>query len=135
MWWHAAKTANVNNSCVTRFTCIFVKASNVPQKKSNLEELLIFKLHVQTDNNWIFESLFHPFKILQAIHIRPGTVPCRTVPGRASADVIIYRRRPAPVRYVSTQEKIPKHGPVPERLNSPVMVTIALFRYWWVVTI
>jgi len=28
--------------------------------------------------------------------------------GRASADVIIYRRRPAPVRYVTTQEKSSK---------------------------
>ena len=42
--------------------------------------------------------------------------------GRASADVIIYRRRPAPVRYVTTQEKILKKRPVPGQLsNSPVM--------------
>ena len=46
----------------------------------------------------------------------------RVVPGRASADVIKYRRRPAPVRYVTTQEKILKNSPVPRRLtNSPVM--------------
>jgi len=45
-----------------------------------------------------------------------------SVPGRTSADVIIYRRRPAPVRYVTTQEKILKNRPVPGRLsNSPVM--------------
>jgi len=51
---------------------------------------------------------------------RPGTVRCPadllqrrsgavrhlTVPGRASADVSIYRRRSAPLRYVTTQEKI-----------------------------
>jgi len=42
--------------------------------------------------------------------------------GRASADVFIYRRRPAPVRYVTTQKKILKNRPVPGRLsNSPVM--------------
>ena len=33
-----------------------------------------------------------------------GTIRHRTVPGRTSADVIIYRRRPAPVRYVTMQE-------------------------------
>jgi len=50
---------------------------------------------------------------------RPGTVRHLTVPGRSSADVSIYRRRPVPVRYVTTQEKI---RPVPGRLsNSPVM--------------
>jgi len=53
---------------------------------------------------------------------RPGTVRQRTVTGRASADVFIYRRRPANVRYVTTQEKILKNRPVPGRLsNSPVM--------------
>jgi len=42
--------------------------------------------------------------------------------GRASADVFIYRRRSAPVRYVITQKKLLKNRPVPERLsNSPVM--------------
>jgi len=42
--------------------------------------------------------------------------------GRASADVIVYRRRPAPVRYVTTQEKNLKNRPVLGRLsNSPVM--------------
>jgi len=30
---------------------------------------------------------------------------CRTVPGRASAGVIMYRRRPAPVRFVTTQRQ------------------------------
>jgi len=46
----------------------------------------------------------------------------RTVPDRASADVFIYRRRPAPIRYVTTQEKILKNRPVPGRLSkSPVM--------------
>jgi len=44
------------------------------------------------------------------------------VPGQASADVFIYRRRPAPVRYVTTQKKILKNRPVPGRLsNLPVM--------------
>ena len=28
--WHAAKRANINNLCVTRFTCIFVNSSNSP---------------------------------------------------------------------------------------------------------
>jgi len=41
------------------------------------------------------------------------TVRCRTVPGRASTDVIICRRRPAPVRYVTTQKKILKNRPGP----------------------
>jgi len=46
----------------------------------------------------------------------------RTVPGRASADDIIYRRRPLPVRYVTTQEKFLKIRRGPGRLsNSPVM--------------
>ena len=45
-----------------------------------------------------------------------------TVPVRASSDVFIYRRRPAPVRYVTTQMKISKNRPVPGRLsNSPMM--------------
>ena len=55
---------------------------------------------------------------------RQGTVRHRTVPGRAPADVFIYRRRTAPVRYVTMQEKILKTRPVPGRLsNSPVMCT------------
>ena len=33
--------------------------------------------------------------------------------GRAPYDVFIYRRRPAPVRYVTTQEKTLKNRPVP----------------------
>jgi len=42
--------------------------------------------------------------------------------GRASGDVIIYRRRPAPVWYVTTQDIILKNRPVPGRLShSPVM--------------
>jgi len=42
--------------------------------------------------------------------------------GRAFADVCIYRRWPAPVRYVITQEKILKNRPVHKGLsNSPVM--------------
>jgi len=42
--------------------------------------------------------------------------------GLASADVIIYRRRPATVRYVITQKKTLKNRAVPRRLsNSPVM--------------
>jgi len=46
----------------------------------------------------------------------------RTVPGRASADDIIYRCRPPPVQYVTTQEKFLKNRPMPGRLsNSPVM--------------
>jgi len=53
---------------------------------------------------------------------RPGTVRHRTVPVRASADVIIYRRQPAPIRYVTTQEKNLKNRPVPGRLSDlPVM--------------
>ena len=44
------------------------------------------------------------------------------IAGRAPADVFIYRRRSAPVRYVTTQKKILKNRPVPGRLsNSPVM--------------
>ena len=39
---------------------------------------------------------------------RRGTVRHRTVLGLAPADVFIYRRRTAPVRYVTTQEKISK---------------------------
>jgi len=43
---------------------------------------------------------------------------------RAPSDVFIYRRRTAPVRYVTTQEKILKNRPVPGRLsNSSVMCT------------
>ena len=42
--------------------------------------------------------------------------------GRAPYDVFICRRRPAPVRYVTTQKKILKNRPVPGRLsNSPMM--------------
>ena len=44
--------------------------------------------------------------------------------GRAPADDFMYRRRTAPVRYVTTPEKILKNRPVPGRLlNSPVMCT------------
>jgi len=47
----------------------------------------------------------YPTDLLQR---RQGTVRCRTVPGWAPADVFIFRRRTAPVRYVTTQEKILK---------------------------
>ena len=41
---------------------------------------------------------------------------------RVSADFIIYRRRPAPERHLTAQEKIPKNRPVHERVsNSPVI--------------
>jgi len=33
---------------------------------------------------------------------RRGTVQYRTVPGRASGDVMIYRCHPAPVQYITT---------------------------------
>ena len=53
---------------------------------------------------------------------RPGAVRHFTVPGRAAADVHIYRHRPAPVRYVTTQEKNLKNRPLPGLLsNWPVM--------------
>ena len=53
---------------------------------------------------------------------RQGTIRCRTVPDRASADVIMYRCRPAPLRYLTTQEKILKIRPLSARsLNSPVI--------------
>jgi len=53
-----------------------------------------------------------------------GTVRHCTVPVWAPADVFIYRRRTAPVRYVTMQEKILKNRLVPGRLsNSPVMCT------------
>jgi len=71
------------------------------------------------------ENLFHscknrpwivrwPADLLQR---RPGIVRCRTVPGRDSVDVIIYRRQPAPVRYVTTKEKIIKTRSVSGRLS------------------
>ena len=60
-----------------------------------------------------------PANLLQR---RPGTIRHRTVPGRSSADVIIYKHRPAPVRYVTTQEKSLKNRSVPGPLsNSPLM--------------
>jgi len=50
---------------------------------------------------------FHPCKIGRApLQRQPGTVRCRAVPSRASGDVHIHRRRPAPVRYVTTKDKI-----------------------------
>jgi len=42
--WHKAKGTNINNSCVTRFTCIFVNAPNYPEMNRNFEELLIYML-------------------------------------------------------------------------------------------
>jgi len=55
---------------------------------------------------------------------RFGTV-CHTGPSQASADVIIYRRRPVPVQYLTTQEK---NRPVPGRLsNSPVICKLLTF--------
>ena len=66
-------------------------------------------------------TVWCPTDLLQR---RQGTVRHRTVPGRAPADVFIYRRWTVPVRYVTTQEKILKNRPVPGRLsNSPVMCT------------
>jgi len=51
-----------------------------------------------------------------------GVLFVRNPPGRASAGDIIYRRRPPPVRYVTTQEKFLKNRPMPGRLsNLPVM--------------
>jgi len=47
MLWHAVKSANISHLCVTRFTCIFVNASNFTQKNRNFEELLIYTL-IQT---------------------------------------------------------------------------------------
>ena len=53
--------------------------------------------------------LFNPCKIGQATYgARLNSYNADRAPydaGRASADVIVYRRRSAPVRYVTTQEK------------------------------
>jgi len=43
---------------------------------------------------------------------------CRTVPGRTSADVIIHRRKPAPVRNVTTHWKTVFICPVPGRISN-----------------
>ena len=74
--------------------------------------------------------MFHPCKIGRALYgvrlisYNAVLTPSwhRLVPGLASADDIIYRRRPPPVRYVTTQKKFLKNRPMPGRLsNSPVM--------------
>jgi len=60
--------------------------------------------------------------VLNLLQRRPGAIQHFTVLGRASADVSINRRWPAPLWYVTTQENILKNIPVPGRLsNSPVM--------------
>jgi len=53
------------------------------------------------------ENLFYPCKIDRAdlSRRRSGTVRSCTVTGQVSADVYIYRRRPAPVQYVTTKDK------------------------------
>jgi len=51
------------------------------------------------------------------------------VTGRAPADVFIYRRRTAPVRYVTTQEKILKNSPVPGRLSNWPVISTSLKSY------
>ena len=51
------------------------------------------------------------------------------MPGRASSDVIIYRRRPALVRYVTTQEKILKNRPMPGRLSISTVICKSLKSY------
>ena len=57
----------------------------------------------------------------------PGRSPTTPAGHRTTlADIIIYRRWPAPVRYVTTQLKILKYRPVPRRVsNSPVILQIA----------
>jgi len=53
------------------------------------------------------ENVFHPCKIGVRLNSYNAV--------RAPADDIIYRRRPPPVRYVTTQEKFLKNRPVPGR--------------------
>ena len=53
----------------------------------------------------------------------------RTVPGRASTDDIIYRCRPAPVRYVTTLEKFLKNRPVPGQLSNSLVICKSLKSY------
>jgi len=65
------------------------------------------------------ENLFHPCKIGLAPY---GVRLISYNAGRSSAGVIIYRWRPAPVRYVTTQGKLLKNCPVPGQLSkSPLM--------------
>jgi len=53
---------------------------------------------------------------------RPGTVQHRTVPGRASADVFLYRRAGAHPICDHARENSYKNRPLPGRLsNLPVM--------------
>jgi len=47
------------------------------------------------------ENVFHPCKIARAPY---GALVISNNAGRASADAVICRRRPAPVRYETTQE-------------------------------
>jgi len=46
-----------------------------------------------------------------------------------SADDIIYRRRPPPVRYVTSQEKFLKNRPVPGRLSTSLVICKSLKSY------
>jgi len=50
---------------------------------------------------------------VRLIFYNAGRAPYDIV--RCPADVFIYRRRTAPVRYVTTKEKILKNRPVPGR--------------------
>jgi len=69
-----------------------------------------FNLHVIAR-----ENLFHPY-VAGLIFYNAGRAPYDKV--RASADVIVYRLRPALVRSVSTQEKNLKTLPVLVRLSN-----------------
>jgi len=65
------------------------------------------------------ENVLHPCKIGRALY---GVRLIFYNAVRASADDIIYRRRPPPVRYLTTQEKFLINRQVPGPLsNSPVM--------------
>ena len=57
---------------------------------------------------------------------RLGIVQCCSVPGWASADVIIYRRRPVPIWCLTMQKKILKNCPVPRPLSNSPMICKSL---------
>ena len=77
------------------------------------------------------KNLFHPYKIGWAPY---GDRLIYYNADRAPYDVIIYSRRPAPVRYVTTQEKTIKSRTVPGQLlyspASVLFVTIALITHY-----
>jgi len=118
---------NMQRTCATEISAVLSKCGFSSQSLSESASIFLILttcffwgiMAANCDLNVFIISRENSYKIGRALYgvwliflqRRRVTVRHCTVLGRAPADVFIYRRQTAPVRYVTTQEKILQNRP------------------------